>query len=184
VDWVTAHRISPAVANMSLGIGSGADTSLDTAVQNSIASGLTYVVAAGNDYANACSYSPARVAGAITVGASDSADRQASFSNYGTCLDIYGPGVGITSAWNSSNTATNVRDGTSMATPHVTGVVALYLQLNPTATPTQISSALPSFATSGVLTGLGAGSPNRLLYPAPFVIPLPIANGIAIMPLL
>jgi subtilisin family serine protease len=164
VDWVTSNHLSPAVANMSL--GGGASTALDTAVANSIASGVTYAIAAGNSAANACNSSPARVPAALTVGASDSTDRQASFSNFGTCVDLYGPGVGITSAWATSDTATNTISGTSMATPHVTGTAALYLQVNPTATPAQVASALTANATSGVLTGLGAGSPNRLLYEA------------------
>lgn len=164
VDWVTANHQSPAVANMSL--GGGASTALDTAVQNSINSGVTYAIAAGNSSANACNGSPSRVAAAITVGASDSSDRQASFSNFGSCLDLYGPGVSITSSWSTSDTATNTISGTSMATPHVAGAAALYLQRNPAATPAQVAGALVSNATSGVLTGLGTGSPNRLLYEA------------------
>jgi YD repeat-containing protein len=164
VDWVTANHASPAVANMSL--GGGASTSLDTAVQNSIGSGVTYAIAAGNSSANACNGSPARVAAAITVGASDSSDRQATFSNFGTCVDLYAPGVSITSSWATSDTATNTISGTSMATPHVTGTAALYLQRNPAATPSQVASALATNATSGVLTGLGTGSPNKLLYEA------------------
>ncbi|HEX8775928.1 MAG TPA: S8 family peptidase, partial [Pyrinomonadaceae bacterium] len=162
VDWVTANHASPAVANMSL--GGGASSTIDTAVQNSIASGVTYAVAAGNDGLNACNYSPARVAAAITVGNSNSSDVRASTSNYGSCLDIFAPGSSITSAWNTSNTATNTISGTSMASPHVAGVAALYLQNNTTASPATVASAITTTATSGRLTGIGTGSPNLLLY--------------------
>lgn len=164
VDWVTRNHQSPAVANMSL--GGGTSSTLDQAVQNSISSGVTYAIAAGNSAANACNGSPARVAAAITVGASTSSDAQASFSNYGSCVDLYAPGQSITSAWATSDTATNTISGTSMATPHVAGAAALYLSANPSATPAQVASALVSNADSGVLTGLGSGSPNRLLYEA------------------
>ncbi|HEY0005341.1 MAG TPA: S8 family peptidase [Pyrinomonadaceae bacterium] len=164
VDWVTAnHGTGPAVANMSL--GGGASTALDNAVQNSINSGVTYAVAAGNDYGqNACNYSPARVAAAITVGSSTSTDARSDFSNIGTCVDLFAPGSSITSSWSTSDTATNTISGTSMATPHVTGVAALYLQNNPAASPSTVASAITSTATTGHLTGIGTGSPNRLLY--------------------
>jgi subtilisin family serine protease len=162
VDWVTANHANPAVANMSL--GGGASPTLDTAVQNSINSGVTYAIAAGNDGVDACGSSPARVAAAITVGSTTSTDARSSFSNYGTCLDIFAPGSSITSAWNTSDTATNTISGTSMATPHVTGVAALYLQNNPTASPATVRNAIVSTATSGRLTGIGTGSPNLLLY--------------------
>src|SRR5262249_12353532 len=120
VEWVTANAIKPAVANMSL--GGGIDTTLDNAVANSIASGVTYGVAAGNSSgANACNGSPARVPAAITVGSTTSTDARSSFSNIGPCLDIFAPGSGITSAWFTSDTATNTISGTSMATPHVVG---------------------------------------------------------------
>jgi subtilisin family serine protease len=162
VDWVTANHQNPAVANMSL--GGGASATLDTAVQNSINSGVTYAIAAGNDGLNACNYSPARVAAAITVGNSTSTDARSSTSNYGTCVDIFAPGSSITSSWYTSDTATNTISGTSMATPHVAGVAALYLQNNTTASPATVTSAITSTATTGRLTGIGTGSPNLLLY--------------------
>jgi subtilisin family serine protease len=167
IDWVTANAVKPAVANMSL--GGGASTTLDNAVSRSIASGVSYAVAAGNGNilglpANACNYSPARVPAAITVGATDSSDTRASFSNYGTCVDLFAPGVGITSAWNGSDTATNTISGTSMATPHTAGVAALYLAANPTATPAQVRDALVNAATAGKVKNPLTGSPNRLLY--------------------
>ncbi|SDM16780.1 Serine protease, subtilisin family [Lentzea albidocapillata subsp. violacea] len=165
IDWVTANAIKPAVANMSL--GGGASSTIDAAVNRSIAAGVTYAVAAGNSNANASSYSPARVAAAITVGATTSTDARASYSNYGSVLDIFAPGSSITSAWSTSDTATSTISGTSMAAPHVAGVVARYLQNNRSATPAQVSSALTSGATTGKVTGAGSGSPNRLLYLAP-----------------
>lgn len=161
VDWVTANNSGPAVANMSL--GGGASATLDTAIRNLHNAGVTVVVAAGNETQNACNVSPAREPTAITVAATTTADAFASFSNFGTCVDIAAPGNGITSAWITNDTATNTISGTSMASPHVAGVAALYLSANPTATPTQVVNALTSNATSGVLTGVN-GSPNLLLY--------------------
>lgn len=162
LDWVTQNHIKPAVINMSL--GGGASTALDTAVNNAINAGVTVVVAAGNDNRNACRYSPARVSAAITVGATTSTDYRASFSNYGSCLDLFAPGQSITSAWYTSDTATNTLSGTSMATPHVTGAAALYLEKNPTAPPSQVASAILNSATTGVVKSAGWYSPNRLLY--------------------
>ncbi len=164
VDWVTAQHVAgaPAVANMSL--GGGVSSALDTAVNNSIADGVTYAVAAGNESANACNGSPSRVANALTVGSTTSSDARSSFSNYGTCLDLFAPGSSITSAWNSSDSATNTISGTSMATPHVAGVAALYLQGAPTASPATVASAIVNSATTGKVTNPGTGSPNRLLY--------------------
>ncbi|WP_055599815.1 S8 family peptidase [Streptomyces aureus] len=162
IDWVTQNAVKPAVANMSL--GGGIDSALDTAVRNSIASGVTYAVAAGNDSSNASNYSPARVAEAITVGSTTNTDARSSFSNYGTVLDIFAPGSSITSSWNSSDSATNTISGTSMATPHVAGAAAVYLADNPTATPAQVSTALTSAATPNVVGNPGSGSPNRLLF--------------------
>ena len=163
VDWVTANHISPAVANMSL--GGGASSALDTAVTNSINSGVTYSIAAGNSNTDACTQSPARVAAAITVGSTTSSDARSSFSNIGTCLDIFAPGVNITSAWGlGGNSATNTISGTSMATPHVTGATALYLQSHPGSSPATIRNALVNNSTTGHITNVGTGSPNRLLY--------------------
>ncbi|MBD0422879.1 S8 family peptidase [Streptomyces sp. TRM S81-3] len=162
IDWVARNAVKPAVANMSL--GGGADSALDTAVRNAIASGVTFAVAAGNESTNASTKSPARVTEAITVGATTSSDARASYSNYGSVLDLFAPGSSITSAWNTGDSATNTISGTSMASPHVAGAAALYLADNPTATPAQVSSALTTAATSGVVSNPGTGSPNRLLY--------------------
>lgn len=162
VDWVTGDHQpgQAAVANMSL--GGGANASLDTAVRNMIADGVSAAIAAGNGNifgfpVNSCNQSPARVAEGITVGASDINDAKASFSNYGTCVDLHAPGVNITSSWATADNATNAISGTSMASPHVAGVVAQYLQLNPAATPAQVQQAIKDLSTKGVVTGTGGG---------------------------
>jgi len=167
MDWVADNAAKPAVANMSL--GGGASTAVDNALKNLIAKGVTVGVAAGNGNRggkaqDACGYSPARVPEAITVGATTSTDAKTSWSNYGTCVDIFAAGSSITSAWYTSNTATNTISGTSMATPHVVGVAALYLQSNPGAAPSVVASALSTNATTGKVTNAGSGSPNRLLF--------------------
>ena len=162
VNWVTSNRVAPAAANMSL--GGGVSTALDDAVRNSIAAGVTYAIAAGNSNADACGSSPARVSQALTVGSSTSTDARSSFSNFGTCVDLFAPGSSITSAWNTSDTATNTISGTSMATPHVTGAAALYLAANPAASPAAVHAAIVNNASVNKLSSVGTGSPNRLLY--------------------
>ena len=168
VDWVSGNHQAgqPAVANMSL--GGGASSSLDTAVRNSIADGVSYAVAAGNGNIlgwaqNACNYSPARVAEALTISATGRDDRKASWANYGSCVDWFAPGVSITSAWRSSDTATNTISGTSMATPHTAGVAALYLQTNTGASPAAVRTALFNNTTKGIVSSASTTN-NHLLY--------------------
>jgi subtilisin family serine protease len=156
INWVTGQHGAgaPAVANMSL--GGGASSSVDTAVRNSILDGVSYAIAAGNGNQggkgqNACNYSPARVAEAMTIGATDRTDTKPRWSNYGSCVDLFAPGVSITSAWYTSNTATNTISGTSMATPHVAGVAAQYLQTNTAASPATVRNAVYNSATPNVV---------------------------------
>ncbi len=183
IDWVTRdHDLGEdAVANMSL--GGSASAAMDQAVANSIADGVTYAIAAGNGNifgmaVNACTTSPARVTTALTVSATNANDGKASFANYGSCVDLFAPGVSITSAWGTGDAATNTVSGTSMATPHVAGVAATYLETNPAATPAEVSATITSSATQGVVASAGSGSPNRLLFsgltPAPPPPPPPL----------
>ena len=168
IDFVTAQHQAgePAVANMSL--GGGANIALDQAVKNSIADGVAYAVAAGNSNAPACIFSPARVPEAMTVGASTITDAKASFSNWGSCMDWFAPGQAITSAWRTSDSATNTISGTSMASPHTAGVAALYLESNPAATPATVHKAIASAATTRRITGIDRrfypGTANLLLF--------------------
>ncbi|MET8676760.1 S8 family peptidase [Streptomyces sp. NPDC004647] len=161
IDWVAKHAQKPAVANMSL--GGVANPQLDEAVRNAIASGVTFAVAAGNDGVPADLFSPARVSEAITVGATDRSDNRASFSNWGSKVDLFAPGVDITSAWNSSDSATKTISGTSMATPHTVGAAALHLADHPTASPADVGKALTAKAASGKVKNPGLTSPNLLL---------------------
>ena len=162
IDWVTQNHVKPAVANMSL--SGGASEALDNALRNSIAAGVTYVVSAGNKDADACQFSPSRVEEALTVGATTSTDLRASFSNVGPCLDLFAPGMTVLSASKDSDTQTAWMNGTSMAAPHVSGTAALYLQLNPGASPGAVTAALLANATSDVVENAGEGSPNRMVY--------------------
>ncbi len=162
IDWVTANAVDPAVANMSL--GGGLSAAVNDAVTNSVSSGVTYVVAAGNEAVDACTRSPASTPLAITVGATDAADNRAGFSNFGPCLDIFAPGVSILSAWFTSDSATNTSNGTSMASPHVAGAAATVLDADPTATPAEVTTAILDASTPNKVVGPGTGSPNQLLF--------------------
>jgi subtilisin family serine protease len=164
IDWVIANHVAgtPAVANMSL--GGGRSSALDIAVRSAVADGVVFVVAAGNSTANACQSSPAGEPLAITVGSTTSADARSSFSNYGSCVDVFAPGSSITSAWYTSTTASNTISGTSMASPHVAGVVALGLEIAPNSSVAQISDWITSTATPGIIGDAGTGSPNLLVY--------------------
>jgi subtilisin family serine protease len=176
LDWVAADHAAgtPAVANLSL--GGPSNSSLDAAVQSLVNDGVTVAVAAGNDNVDACTRSPARAAAALTVAASDRADARASFSDFGTCVDLFAPGVGIVSDWYTGSTATNTLSGTSMAAPHVAGAAALLLSQQRSLTPAEVSNRLVGSATTGVITD-AAGSPNRLLYvDSPVTVPLAVTS--------
>jgi len=168
VNFVTWHyrrpeqQGIPALANMSL--GGATNQAADAAVRNSIRAGVTYVVAAGNGNSDVSTYSPAGVAEAITVGATNMLDYRAEFSNYGTTLDLFAPGVAIYSAWIGDRHMYASASGTSMASPHVAGVVALYLQTNRTASPATVRSAIVGSSTTGVVSNPGEGTPNRFLF--------------------
>jgi len=162
VDWVTTHAAKPAVANMS--VEAPKSTALNDAVTRSIAAGVTYAVAAGNEKKDACPFSPAGSPNAITVGATDQFDKRAPFSNFGRCVDLFAPGVDIISDYYTSDTAAAMMSGTSMATPHVAGAAALVLAAHPAWTPAQVAAALVDKAPANVVTSAGTGSPTKLLY--------------------
>ncbi|MEU6737492.1 S8 family peptidase [Streptomyces physcomitrii] len=161
IDWVTQNHQGPSVANLSL--GGGADEAIDTAVREAVASGVTVAVAAGNSADDAADYSPARVSEALTVAASDDADGQAYFSNYGSSVDLYAPGVDIVSDFNTGDDATTTYSGTSQATPHVAGAAAVYLAGHPEATPEEVATALGDAAAADRITDPGEGTPNKLV---------------------
>lgn len=171
VNWVTADHQpgQPAVANLSFATHTGPDPAIDSAVAASIADGVTYGVAAGNDSVNACNTSPARVPEAITVGETTQADARPFSSNFGSCLDLFAPGKDILSAWNGNDNDSRFDSGTSMATPHVVGAAALLLGAHPSMTPFGVRDNLVTFATTGVVTNAGSGSPNRLLHVEPLL---------------
>lgn len=173
VNWVRTNARFPAVANMSL--GGGIQPELDQAVRDAIGAGVTFVLASGNFGTDACNVSPARVGEAITVNSADSVDTRAPTSDYGTCTDLFAPGVGITSAWHTSDTASQTISGTSMASPHVAGAAALWLSQHPNDTPAQVAAGLTGSATPDAVVNPGTGSPNRLLFTGALTEPVPAA---------
>lgn len=179
IDWAIGNHVAGKAAVANLSLGGGANSAIDTAIRNLHNDGVTVVVAAGNDTADACGTSPARVPEAVTVAATDSNDAMASFSNGGTCVDLFAPGVSVLSAWSTSDTATNTISGTSMASPHVAGAAARYLQAHPGSSPAGVASGLTADASTGKVSGTGrtctalfllcrpATPANKLLYVAP-----------------
>jgi len=162
IDWVTANAPARSVINMSL--GGGATAAVDDATARAVARGITSVVAAGNSNANACNYSPARTATAITVAASDVNDRSASFTNYGSCVDTYAPGVSVLSAWIGSTTATNTISGTSMASPHVAGLAAYLIREYDLTTPTAVEAKINEYITNNAVSSVPSGTPNKMIF--------------------
>ena len=179
VDWVTANHITPSIANMSL--GGPASSSLDTAVNNAIRAGVSFVVAAGNDNSNACNTSPSRVLNAITVASSTILDQRSDFSNTGTCVDIFAPGSYI---WSALPVNYGFKSGTSMAAPHVAGVAALYLESNMAASPAEVANAIIANSTLDKITDAGSGTPNRLLFSQPTDSPPPPQNLAWLVPVI
>lgn len=174
VDWITENAVEPAVVNMSIQ-GEAADP-IDLAIENSIASGITYVIAAGNYNSDACNYSPARTPGALTVGASTISNERAGFSNYGECLDLYAPGENIISAFIEDDTSSRSYSGTSMAAPHVAGLAALYLEKNPDTSPADLHEAIINNSTPGIIKEVPSGNNNlahSLWEPVDFTAPTP-----------
>ncbi|MDT0194593.1 S8 family peptidase [Arthrobacter sp. AB6] len=169
LEWIVGQHREGAPAVVNLSIGGPASSTLDAAVQAVIKDGVSAVVAAGNRATDACSASPARTPDAVTVAASDTSDRHAPFSNHGSCVDLYAPGVGIKAAWHTSPNSTAALSGTSMATPHVAGAAALLLSGNPRLTPAQVAEAVIASATMSRIAGTSLGTPNRLLHIAPAV---------------
>ncbi|MEQ1762473.1 MAG: S8 family serine peptidase [Pyrinomonadaceae bacterium] len=161
--WVSDNHASPAVANISI-TASGNSSALDSTVNALVNDGVTVVAAAGNFNADACTFSPASASSAITVGATSTADYKATFSNFGSCVDIWAPGIAITSASNGDDTSFRVMNGTSMSSPHVAGVAALYLATHPTASPATVSQSIVNSATNGAILDLDSASPNKMVY--------------------
>merc|ERR1719476_944376 len=163
IDWVTVNGARPAVISMSLG-GRGSDPGYSTVIDAAVENGVTVVVAAGNSNSDACNFSPAFAANAITVGSTTSNDARSSFSNYGPCTNIWAPGSSVLSAGVSCDTCSATFSGTSMACPHVSGGAALVLELNPTMKSSAVLQELLGTAVTNVITGLRAGDTNALLY--------------------